>query len=90
MIKLTIEKLTIASGLIADIDTNSLDEDDCIELQQIALACNYHVSVVNELITQAKEKKLDNLIQFRIPLIAAINFASEVISTLEQSNVVEA
>jgi hypothetical protein len=84
MIKLTIEKLTLASSLITDVDSTLLENNECDFLQQIAVACAYHVTLVSNLVEQANRKDLDSLARYRIPLSAAITFANDVIETLSK------
>jgi hypothetical protein len=84
MIKLTIEKLTLASSLIADVDPTLLDNNESDCLQQIAIACTYHVTLVSNLVVQANRKELNSFALYRIPLSAAITFANDVIETLSK------
>jgi hypothetical protein len=84
MIKLTISKLTLASSLIADVDSTLLDNNECDFIQQIAVACTYHVTLVSNLVEQANRKELESLARYRIPLSAAITFANDVIETLSK------
>ena len=80
MIKLTIEKLILASSLIGDVDSTKLSAEDCDAIREIAIACTYHVSVLGRLAEQAIDNKLDSIALYRIPLTAAITFANDIIA----------
>jgi len=89
MINLTIQKLTQASSLIADVDSTLLSKKEQESMKQITASCLYHTTLVGELVEQAKKEELESLAKYRIPLSAAITFANDVIETLGKPKQVE-